>query len=143
MAHGGEFLHNEEVYAYYDIPQFVLITQQAVIPIELEKCKVLVSITEYSFKLNVSIFSSARTFTASKNLTPNATFVLSRIAQFTPTRPKMSLSSAEASESDIFTLRPSLMLICIKMAQNQPFLDVSSCSELVLELQPLKTDHQL
>lgn len=50
LAHGGEFLHNEEVYAYYDIPQFVLITQQAVIPIELEKCKVLFGTYIYCFE---------------------------------------------------------------------------------------------
>uniref|UniRef100_A0A8R1HUF8 Uncharacterized protein n=2 Tax=Caenorhabditis japonica TaxID=281687 RepID=A0A8R1HUF8_CAEJA len=50
LAHGGEFLHNEEVYAYYDIPQFVLITQQAIIPIELEKCKVLFGTYIYCFE---------------------------------------------------------------------------------------------
>ncbi|CAO4363839.1 unnamed protein product [Caenorhabditis nigoni] len=50
LAHGGEFLHNEEVYAYYDIPQFALITQQAVIPIELEKCKVLFGTYIYCFE---------------------------------------------------------------------------------------------
>ncbi|CAI2339549.1 unnamed protein product [Caenorhabditis sp. 36 PRJEB53466] len=49
LVHGGEFLHDEEVYAYYDIPQFVLITQQAVIPIELEKCKVLFGTYIYCF----------------------------------------------------------------------------------------------
>uniref|UniRef100_A0A1I7V199 Recep_L_domain domain-containing protein n=1 Tax=Caenorhabditis tropicalis TaxID=1561998 RepID=A0A1I7V199_9PELO len=50
LAHGGEFLHNEDVYAYYDIPQFALITPQAVIPIELEKCKVLFGSYIYCFE---------------------------------------------------------------------------------------------
>ncbi|EGT57241.1 hypothetical protein CAEBREN_02086 [Caenorhabditis brenneri] len=50
LAHGGEFLHNEEVYAYYDIPQFALITTETVIPIELEKCKVLFGTYIYCFE---------------------------------------------------------------------------------------------
>ncbi|CAI5441296.1 unnamed protein product [Caenorhabditis angaria] len=50
LAHGGEFLHNEEVYAYYEVPEFVLITPQTVIPIDLANCKVLFGTYIYCFE---------------------------------------------------------------------------------------------
>ncbi|CAB3404428.1 unnamed protein product [Caenorhabditis bovis] len=50
LAHAGEFLHNEDVYAYYEIPEFVLITPQSVIPVDLAKCKVLFGTYIYCFE---------------------------------------------------------------------------------------------
>ena len=42
MAHAGEFLEDDTVFAYYEIPEFVLITAESVFPINLSQCKVVV-----------------------------------------------------------------------------------------------------
>ncbi|CAD6195779.1 unnamed protein product [Caenorhabditis auriculariae] len=49
LAHGGEFLQKDEVYAFYEVPEYVLITTEAVLPIDLAKCKVLFGTYIYCF----------------------------------------------------------------------------------------------
>ncbi|PAV89562.1 hypothetical protein WR25_11053 isoform A [Diploscapter pachys] len=49
LAHAGEFLADDAVFAYYEIPEFVLITAESVFPINLSQCKVVFGTYIYCF----------------------------------------------------------------------------------------------